>query len=98
MRSSTTAVSVSMTVTSDTDGVRKATNRERLLVTKICDPSGDSDSDQGLRLADRRLISFKRLGVDDRDAVGRGVQHVEVLPLAVGQHAVRLVARQRAWR
>ena len=38
------------------------------------------------------LDLFQRLGVDDGNAVGRRVQHVQQPALAVGQHAVRFVA------
>ena len=49
---------VSMTVTSESDGSRNFTNRDRALVTSSRLPSGESASAQGLRLADRRFRSL----------------------------------------
>ena len=91
-RSWTMARSASMTVTSDIDGVRSGTNRERAWVTKMYLPSGDWASDHGERLALRPLDFLERRHVDDRNAVNRGVQHIEIFALLVHQHAVRFVA------
>ena len=61
LRSTTVAVSMSITVTSDRGGSRNLVKRERVLVTYIRDPSGVRAAAQGLRLAASRLTSFSEL-------------------------------------
>ena len=56
-RSSTRPSSASRTVTSDIEGCRNGTKRDRALVTSSRLPSGDSATDHGFRLAGSRFVS-----------------------------------------
>ena len=47
-----------MTVTSETGAVRKPPSRDSAFVTSSVRPSGESATDQGLRLAARRFVSL----------------------------------------
>ena len=56
-RSLTTDRANSTTVTSESGGVRGGVNRDRVLVTSIVSPSGETARDQGTREVTNRLVS-----------------------------------------